>query len=149
MPAAQVCQLIGGEVYSKHLLGEANNACALRVSRALNYTGVVIPALPLQTWKGADNKNYFYTAAHLYNWLQKTFGEPDVKIDAFQGGPNGTKFKSLLAGLQNQGIFMMKPINHLTFEATGHASYWGGLDVAGGHNFFPAAAWVYVWRLKP
>lgn len=139
--------MIGGEVLAKHNAGNANNACALRVSRALNYSGVTIPNIASQTWQGADGKNYFYYAAHLYNWMVKPFGQPDIHLTAADGAPNGTKFPEQLNGLQNRGIYMMKPKSQESFGASEHATLWGGLNCIGGHNYFPAASDVYIWKL--
>jgi hypothetical protein len=144
MPVHDVCVLIGGEVLSQHNAGNANNGCALRTSRALNYSGINIPKIQGQTWQGADGKNYFYRAEHLYNWMTKTFGQPDIHLTAADGAPNGTKFKDKLVG---RGIYIMKPISAQSFGASGHATLWAGLDCVGGHNYFAAASDVYLWRL--
>ena len=48
------------------------NACALRVSRALNYSGVTIPNIANHTFQGSDGKYYFLSSAKLYNWMIKT-----------------------------------------------------------------------------
>lgn len=105
MSSHDVCVLIGGQVLTQYNLGNANNACCLRVSRALNYSGVNIPNIAGQTWTGADGKNYFYYTEHLYNWLDKTFGAADIHLTAADGAPNGIKFLDQLMGLQNRGIY--------------------------------------------
>lgn len=147
LPVAEVCMLIGGQVLTKYNNGDVKNACALRVSRALNYSGVIIPNISGQTWQGVDGKNYFYVAQYLYNWLGKTFGPPDVHLTAADGAPNGTKFPEQLIGLQNRGIYIMKPTSQASFGATGHTTLWGGLNCIGGHNYFAAASDVYIWKL--
>lgn len=148
LPLPDVCALIGGQVKSKYDGGNIENACALRVSRALNYSGVVIPNISGQTLIGADGKNYFYYAQNLYNWMGKTFGQADIHKTAADGAPNGTNFKNQLIGLQNRGIYIMKPISQQAFGASGHATLWGGLDCIGGHNYFNAASDVYIWILN-
>ena len=147
MPSSEVCAMIGGEVLTKYNQGKANNACCLRVSRALLYSGVNIPAISGQTWQGADGKNYFYYVEHLFNWLNQTFGAPDVHKTAADGAPRGTKFADLLMGLQNRGIYIMKPTDRAAFGASGHATLWGGLNCIGGKNYFKDASDVYIWRL--
>lgn len=139
--------MIGGEVLAQRNAGNVNNACALRVSRALNYSGVNIPSIAGQTWQGGDNKNYFFRAEHLYNWMVKTFGQPDIHLTEADGAPNGTKFPDLLYGLQNRGIYIMKPKSVSSFGASGHTTLWGGLDCIGRHNYFSAAKDIYIWRL--
>lgn len=148
MPVSDVCTLIGGEVLTKYNNGDIRNACALRVSRGLNYSGVDIPNITGQTWQGSDGKNYFYYAQHLYNWMTKTFGDPDIHLTETDGAPNGTKFKDKLLGIQNRGIYIMKPKSQAAFGASGHATLWGGLDCVGGHNYFAAASDVYIWKLN-
>ena len=147
MPSSAVCAMIGGEVLTKYNQGAANNACCLRVSRALLYSGINIPEISGQTWKGADGKNYFYYVEHLFNWLNKTFGAPDVHKTAADGAPRGTKFADHLTGLQNRGIYIMMPISRTAFRASGHASLWGGLNAIGSKNYFKDASDVYIWRL--
>lgn len=42
----------------------------------------------------------------------------------------------------------MKPKSYTIFQATGHATLWGGLDCIGGHNYFAAASDIYIWKLN-
>lgn len=150
MPADQVYNLVGGEPLSLYLADpiKNGNACAVRVSRALNYSGVAIPYIANQTYKGADGKYYFLGAAKLYNWIVKTFGSPNVHLTAADGAPNGTNFKSKIMTSLHRGIYIMKPISQASFQATGHATLWGGLDCIGGHNYFAAAKDIYIWDLN-
>ncbi|MEI9944242.1 MAG: T6SS effector amidase Tae4 family protein [Chitinophagaceae bacterium] len=148
MSAKDVCTMIGGEMLVEYNAGRLKNACALRVSRALNYSGIIIPNIQGQTGQGGDGKNYFYKAEMLYNWLVHTFGPADIHKTATDGAPNGTKFRNQLSGIQNKGIYIMKPKSQLAFGASGHATLWGGLDCIGGHNFFAAANDIYIWKLN-
>lgn len=148
MPVKQLCQLIGGQILSRHTSGNIANGCAIRISRALNYSGVNIPNIPGQTYVGGDGKYYFTYAAHLYKFCLKTFGSPDIHKTVADGAPNGTNFLNSLIGMQNRGIYIMKPKNITEFQASGHATLWGGLDCIGGHNYFAAAGHVYIWKLK-
>ncbi|NCI50891.1 hypothetical protein GWC95_13210 [Sediminibacterium roseum] len=147
MPVAGVCALIGGQVETMFNQGNISNACALRVSRALNYAGIIIPAIPGQTRTGSDSKNYFLLASHLKNWLVKTFGPPDIHKTSADGAPNGTNFQNQLIGTQNRGIYIMKPTSATNFGASGHATLWGGMDCIGQHNYFAAASDVFIWKL--
>ncbi len=147
MSVPDVCNLIGGQIKTMFDNGIIANACALRVSRALNYSGVTIPIIATQTFQGADGKNYFIYAANLYNWLTKTFGQAEIHKTAAEGAPNGTKFQNQLIGMQNRGIYLMRPISVSAFQASGHATLWGGLDCIGGHNYFAAAKDIYIWKL--
>lgn len=80
--------------------------------------------------------------------MTKAFGQPDIHLTEGDGAPNGTNFKNKLIGIQNRGIYIMRPKSQATFGASGHATLWGGLDCIGGHNYFAAASDVYVWKLN-
>ena len=64
---------VGGSVANLYS-GPSTNTCAIRLSKALNYSGVSIPYIPGQTYKGADDKYYFKAAYQLNIWMRKTFG---------------------------------------------------------------------------
>ena len=79
--ADNVYEYVGGEVYQARLAypNQTKNTCALKVSIALNDSGIDIPnltdtnGLPI-TLKGGDNKYYFLNAKHLNNWMREIFG---------------------------------------------------------------------------
>lgn len=104
MPVADLCDLVGGAIKQMFDNGSISNGCAIRVSRALNYSGVMVPEIANQTLKGSDGKNYFIVASQLYNWLVKVLGQPDIHLTASQGSPNGSKFRDMLLGMQNRGF---------------------------------------------
>lgn len=64
---------IGGDVASLYS-GPKTNTCAIRLSKALNYSGIIIPNIPGQTYKGNDNLYYFKAAYQINLWMRKTFG---------------------------------------------------------------------------
>lgn len=117
--AQQLCTQIGGQILTLHndiiATGKEMNTCAVRLSYALNYSGITIPNAP-NTKLGADGKYYFTFASHLNSWMRETFG-----TNATTGiGPlnnshyNFTKQQILdnplvLNGLQ--GIFSMTSTN--------------------------------------
>lgn len=153
MEAVDVFALVGGEplsIYNSNP-GANGNACALRVSRALLYSGITIPNIPNQTFKGADNKYYFLSAARLYNFMNQTFGTtgPNViTLNQSQGGPDGVNFNSFLDG--NNGIYIMKPVSrdiNTGFGASGHATLYSGGGCMGNHCYFDALGGVQVIRL--
>lgn len=150
LPVPELCTLIGGEVKDVFDQGDVSNGCALRLSRALNYAGVEIPEIPGKTWKGADNKNYFFRAEHMKTFLTKTFGSPDtapnIHLKAADAGVNGAGFASKLTG--KKGIYLMRPKDRQAFGASGHATLYNIIDCLGGHNFFPAAEEVFLWVLN-
>jgi hypothetical protein len=124
LDVSNVCALIGGELSNSGI----TNACAIRVSRALNYSGITIPEIVGQTKKGGDGKNYFLYASHLKNWLSKVLGPPDIHKKVSEIGIDPSKYYDHLIGIQNRGIYIMKPKSAESFGATGHATLWGGLD---------------------
>jgi Type VI secretion system (T6SS), amidase effector protein 4 len=130
MCGSDVYSLIGGSVFANRPPGPFPNACALRVSRALNYSGVTIPAIPGQTFQGADGKNYFLSSAKLYNFMKKTFKippNPTESIEVFskaQGGVDGQNFPGLLSG--KKGIYLLQASYPGLFGALGHASLYQG-----------------------
>jgi len=122
---------IGGSVYTNGYTGPESNTCAIRLSKALNYSGVTIPLIPGSTFKGADNKYYFLGAAKMIVWMKKTFGtntNPNYShYSNADGGTNGFNFPTAIGS--KKGIFGLlpnvayPPTNNPTlpaFNATGH-----------------------------
>ena len=127
------------------------NACAARVSLALNKAGINIPDIPGQTQKGADGKNYFIKAKHLYSFLRKTFGPPDAKYEITDPNTSISKFQNDI--LLKKGIYIMIPVDDTPtgFNATGHASLWLGIDCMSNHNYMYGKGGVkrlVFWELK-
>ncbi len=130
MPAEEVYELIGGKVLAAHENNpEAfNNACALRVSRALNGSGVDLPNIPGKTLTGADGRNYFYRAKDLYNWMTQSYGKPNIST---------TNYSSLSG---NKGVYIMQANYPARFGAWGHATLYNmtgtvGNSYAGSHAY--------------
>lgn len=72
----QLYGVVGGDVAQAQIDYplETRNGCALKVSRALNYSGVIIPNIPTTstipgTVQGADGKYYFLNAKALNIWM--------------------------------------------------------------------------------
>lgn len=122
MCAAAVYTLVGGDVLG--MLTTNPNACALRISRALNYSGVVIPNIPGQTWKGSDGKYYFLGVPQINKWMKKIFPpNSSTTFTAAQLGPNGANFYTLVNS--KKGIYLMRANDESAttgFGATGHVS---------------------------
>ncbi len=99
--------LIGGPMEQMHdndvEAGNANyaNTCAVRISRALNYTdGLEIPSNAgdgIRTFKGNDGKNYIISAIEMVKYLTNHFGKSNFY--------DGTKFTA------RNGIIAMFPKN--------------------------------------
>ncbi|WP_145716598.1 T6SS effector amidase Tae4 family protein [Chitinophaga japonensis] len=149
MPGPEVYQLVGGTPLAFYNADPEhyNNACALRVSRALNYCNVKIPRIQGETFQGNDGKFYFLSAAKLYAWLKATFGTPNMELT--NGGTDGQNFRTGLTG--KKGIYLMQPNYPKLFGATGHASLWDGSKAIGNHDYFDAeggTAKVALWILN-
>jgi hypothetical protein len=142
LPGPQVYSLVGDETLTAYNRDPIHyqNACALRVSRALNYSGVNIPQITGQTYKGSDNKNYFLSSAKLFNFMKKTFGNGNIVLKQSDGGANGRLFQSKLAG--HKGVYIMQASYPSKFGALGHATLFDGNDCIGGHNYFNATGGV-------
>lgn len=148
MPSPQVYQLVGGHPYQAHLAGNPNyqNACALRVSRALNYSGNTIPIFKnnnneQKTERGDDNLNYILDASSLLAYMKKTFPN-STPIHLVNKTP--TEIKTALNG--KWGIYIMIPKNRATFGASGHADFWSNTGCLSG-CYFDKAKEVYFWEL--
>jgi len=142
--APAVYTLIGGQILAHHQSDPANysNACALRVSRALNYSGITIPALR-GTETGSDGKNYFLSAQNLNAWMRKTFGPPTDHFTKAQGGTNGENFPSLIDG--KKGIYSMVASG---WVATGHADLFNGRYCDRGCDITKYTQTIDIWELQ-
>lgn len=119
LPAGEVYDLIGGEIKAARLANPSayGNACALRVSRALNYTTVQIPEMPGITLKGKDGKNYIVKVGDLEAFLKKAIGTPQTKLSF----PSKATAEYNLNNVN--GIYIMRASYPAKYGATGHASY--------------------------
>lgn len=133
-----------------------NNACALRVSRALNYSGIIIPNITNQTFLGDDDKYYFLGARNLNKWMRKTFGTNDgdsttphndshFHYTALQAGTNGQNLPTLLQ--EKKGIFSMVTQNSW---ASGHADALkdNGTCVNNCHFYDAPIIYINIWELN-
>ena len=152
MPSDQVYQLVGGTLNANHnspneeIRKNYQNACAIRISRALNYTNRTIPIFynnqgQQRTEKGNDNLNYILDASSLLAYMKKTFPNhsPTHLINK-----TPTQIKSALNG--KWGIYIMIPKNRATFGASGHADFWSFSGCLSG-CYFDQAKEVYFWEL--
>ena len=70
---------IGGRVDA----GWIGHTCAIRLSRALNYSGIAVPAdfAGMRTIGGADGKRYAFQVRGMRPWLETTFGPPQIRAE--------------------------------------------------------------------
>jgi hypothetical protein len=144
LKAKKVYELVGGDVLKlfNTFPEDYQNACALRVSYALNKSGVNIPK-GKTTVKGEDGKNYYLSAAELNKWLFSYFGKPDLELSK--------NFKENLNG--NKGIYVMIPNypGDQGFGASGHATLFTGTDCISSLCYLNAKRGVYrvyLWSLQ-
>jgi hypothetical protein len=163
---ADLVLIVGGAVQQAYndYPSLSRGYCALKVSRALNYSGITIPQITTTannpgTIQGNDEMYYFLNAKALNKWMKKTFGtnpatisapynENHIHIDGSEGGENGINFPGLVSGLK--GIYSMVSTNPQW--ASGHADLiQDGLCVFGCHFLDTPPApidFIDIWVLE-
>lgn len=130
MDASDVYQLVGGSLYQSHLNNpdQYSNACSIRGSRALLYSGITIPVLKYgasgqRTQKGGDNKNYILDAVSFNRFMIDKFGDSPHKLTGADAN-DPQKVADLLK--DKNGIYVI--INNDGSATTG-AGYSGHVDL--------------------
>ncbi len=132
---------IGGKVEQNIQLGTTDpvqgfkNACAIRMSYSLNYSGNTIPRGVWKTVTGADGKQYIFRVSDLLVFLNQEFGKPDKTIK----NPKPSDFTS------DKGILVFSVSGWS--DASGHATLWDG-STCSDHCYFPNASEASIWLLK-
>ena len=126
MSTSEVYYLVGGSLLTSHLNNPEgySNACSIRGSRGLLYSGVDIPVLNYtgtnqRTQKGGDNKNYILDAVSFNKYMIDKFGETPHKLEGAVAN-NPTEIAELLNG--KNGIYVI--IN----SSQNQAGYSGHVD---------------------
>lgn len=138
---AGVGKKIGGKVEQNIQVGVDDptqgfkNACAIRMSYGLNYSGVTVPRGTWQTVSGGDGKQYIYRVSDLLKFLKAEFGEPDKTIK----NPKMSDF----AGDKGIVVFSVSGWS----DASGHATLWDG-NMCADHCYFQNATEASIWLLK-
>lgn len=114
LSVAEVGSKIGGKVGQNIASGVFENACPIRMSYVLNYTGVPIPRAGYHVSSGADRKWYMYRVPEMMLFLERTFGT----ADATHQRPTTQDF----AG--QQGILAVRGTGWN--NAVGHVTLWDG-----------------------
>lgn len=121
---------IGGNVN----LGWVTNTCVIRVSRALNAAGHMIPSnYPgLSTARGGDGLRYAYRVSEFKDYMYREFGAPSTSVAGGSAGAFGGQ----------QGIICFDVA--IWSDATGHFDLWDGGGCA--HKaYFDLASQVMLW----
>lgn len=130
-----VAKTIGGKVRQNIDSGIFENACAIRLSYILNYSGYRIPASSLwPTVSGEDSYRYIFRVRDLLAFLAKQFGAPE------QFSPSSSRELSRLKGIL---MFDVEGWNN----ATGHVTLWNGTTCL-DRCYFPVAKAVRLWSLQ-
>lgn len=120
-PGARVAQVIGGlvarNINNPNPKERWENTCAVRMSYILNQAGLKIPVTPGKTVTGGDGRQYFFRVEAVIEFLQKTWGPPDLIAPYPASG-------SVLGG--KQGIILFSVTGWT--NAKGHATLWNGHD---------------------
>lgn len=132
----RVGAIIGGRVNDNIQAGIFTNACAIRVSYALNHAGHPIVRGAWKTSSGADGRWHVYRVADLVDYLTSRFGPPDLKVSA----PNAAALANV------SGILVFLTGNRWS-DASGHATLWNGSSCA-DRCYYPESAEALLWRLK-
>lgn len=137
----EVGKKIGGNVEFNIELGEKDplqgftNACAIRMSYTLNYSGYKVERGPWKTVSGKDKNWYIYKVKDMISFLTYKFGKPDKIIK----NPTPSDFANL------RGILVFNVPGWQ--DASGHATLWDGTTCS-DHCYFPKANEASIWLLK-
>jgi len=110
-----VATTLGGKVQFNIENGIFTNACAIRMSYALNKSGITIPYAKGKTSSG-ENKEawYIYNVTNLRQFLKEKFGQPETFTPS--------EARTQLMGKKGIILFTVKGWS----DASGHATLWGG-----------------------
>lgn len=119
--------------------GWIKNTCAIRMSRALNYSGHEIPNNDnLRTVPGGDNKRYAFRVQELREYLINQFSIPHHTY-------NNPDLKSIIPQefIGTKGIIVFTVDSWS--DATGHFTLWDGSNCIDGTNYWGKASKVEIW----
>jgi hypothetical protein len=138
----RIRQRIGGRVNAAWI----DHTCAVRLSRALNYSGVAVPAsfAGMKVVRGGDGKYYAFQVRGMRPWLEATFGRPQIRavrpVD-----------RRLFLGKKGVIAFVI-PFS----DASGHVDLWDGArytyeqgDQRDSRDYFTMANEVVLWVTGP
>lgn len=124
MPTSQVYQLVGGSLLTSHQNNPSaySNACSIRGSRGLLYSGIDIPILNYpgvgqRTQKGGDNENYILDAVSFDKFMRDKFGNATYELTGTDAN-DPVKVANLLNG--KNGIYVIINNSHAQAGYSGH-----------------------------
>jgi len=138
MSTTDAYTLAGGSLLNSHInqRDQYNNACAIRASRGLLYSGIQIPVLKYngsqRTQKGGDRKNYILDAVSFNTYMIAKFGETSVKLEGADAN-DPVKVAALLNG--KNGIYVIVNSNTRTAGYSGHCDLIiNGKNISGAYT---------------
>lgn len=142
--AGSVFSEIGGKVKLNYDIGVFTNACATRISRALNLSGTqheipyytaVGPSgkVEAQVSSGQQKKWYIFRVKILIKYLSEKYGEPKQHTPA--------EYKAKLSGKKGIIVFEVSGWS----DATGHADLWDGKKCVGS-DYGGQSSRVLFWE---
>ena len=112
------------------------NACAARLSYALNENGISIPYIPGQTMKGSDGKNYFLRAIDMKGFFLRIWGKPRTYSAPKYHIKNGIVYQSGFNGVTGHvDVFF-----NATSGGAAYLYYWNGDN---DHKNIKTEIWKY------
>ena len=154
MSTTDAYTLAGGSLLNSHINQNAqyNNACAIRASRGLLYSGIQIPVLKYngsqRTQKGGDGKNYILDAVSFNTYMIAKFGETSGKLEGADAN-DPVKVAALLNG--KNGIYVIVNSNTTTAGYSGHCDVIiNGLCISGAFtaNIPGGIKSIRIWELN-
>jgi Type VI secretion system (T6SS), amidase effector protein 4 len=139
----EVKAMIGGGVNTSIV----TDTCAVRMSRALNYSGVEIPAKAAKLYvvRGDDKKYYALRMQELKEWIRGHFGGPQV---VSRKPVNKEKFSGQKGIIAFDITFGRNPDG--VTRALGHLDLWDGSSyihqAIDPRDYFGMATMVVLWK---
>lgn len=124
MDTSDVYELVGGSLWTSHQNNPSaySNACSIRGSRGLNYSGIDIPVLNYpgvgqRTQKGGDLKNYILDAVSFDKFMRDKFGDATYELTGSDAN-DPIKVAEVLNG--KNGIYVIINSSHAQAGYSGH-----------------------------
>ncbi|MFV8783008.1 type VI secretion system amidase effector protein Tae4 [Microbulbifer sp. SA54] len=143
-PAAEVFTEIGGKVKLNYDIGVFSNACATRISRALNFSGDQHRIPFYKTKDGSGNEVvqvssggkkywYIYRVKVMAQYLGEVYGRPKIiPVDSY---------RNQLRGKRGIIVYVVSGWS----DATGHADLWDG-ETSVGSDYGNKSNQILFWE---
>ena len=148
--ASDTYKLVGGQAYMLHKENPDSytNACALRLSRSLNYSGYKIKKREsgFYTVKGDDKLSYLLRVKEMIKLIKSKFGTPTSTFNS--SSTSMASVSNKLAGKTGIIVFDVSGWS----DATGHVTLWNGNTCGDSCYFTPHAPakteQILFWEIK-